>query len=106
MSSQEMYHISPDVIASALKIPRVVQPGYPYISKLANIMMKLFCGKTIKWGKKKNQIPPLSSICEARLFNLVMSHNLLSVSHRNTVCLRRAQFLYAFMTDVSIDLYL
>ena len=50
-----MYHISPDVIASALKVPKVVQLGYSYTSKLANVMMKLFCGKTIKWGKKKNK---------------------------------------------------
>ena len=33
-----------------------------------------------------------------------MSHNLLPVSHRNTVGLRQAQFLYALMTDVTIDL--
>ena len=55
-------------------------------------------------GEKKKTNPTTKFICEVRLFDLVMSHNLLSVSHRNIVCLRRAQFLYAFMTNVSIDL--
>ena len=101
-----MYHISPDVVASALKIPRVAHPGYPYIVQLVPLrdsMMELFCGKTIAWGTKKTNTTTKFT-CEARLFNLVMSHNLLPVSHRNTIFLRRAQFLYVFMTGVSIDL--
>jgi hypothetical protein len=47
---KKMYHISPDVVASALKIPRVAQPGYPYIGQLVPLrdtMMELFYGKTI-----------------------------------------------------------
>jgi hypothetical protein len=51
-----MYHISPDLVASALKIPRVAHPRYPYPGKLVPLpdtMMELFCGKTIEWGKKK-----------------------------------------------------
>ncbi len=66
-----MYHISPDVVASALKIPRVAKPGYPYIGQLVPLrdsMMELFCGKTIAWGTKK-QIPPLSS--HVRLVSLI-----------------------------------
>ena len=101
-----MYHISPDVVASALQIPRVAQPGYPYIGQLVPLrdtMMELFCGKTIAWGTKKTN-DTTEFTCEACLFNLVMSHNLLPVSHRNTFGLRRAQFLYALMTSVSIDL--
>ena len=101
-----MYHISPDVVASALKIPKVAHPRYPYTGKLVPLpdtMMELFYGKTIEWGKKKSN-PTTEFTCEARLFNLVMSHNLLPVSHRNTIFLRRAQFLYVFMTGVSIDL--
>jgi hypothetical protein len=45
---KKMYHISPDVVASALKIPRVAHPGYPYTGKLVPLpdtMMELFCGK-------------------------------------------------------------
>jgi hypothetical protein len=101
-----MYHISSDVVASALKIPRVAQLGYPYIGQLVPLrdsMMELFCGKTIVWGTKKTNTTT-EFTCEARLFNLVMSHNLLPVSHRNTFELRQAQFLYALMTGVSIDL--
>jgi hypothetical protein len=66
-------------------------------------MMELFCGKPTAWGTKKSN-PITEFTCEARIFNLVMSHNLLPVSHRNTVGLRRAQFLYALMTGVTIDL--
>ena len=102
-----MYHISPDVVASALKIPRVAHPRYPYTGKLIPLpdtMMELFCGKTIEQGRKKKSNPTTEFTCEACLFNLVMSHNLLPVSHRNTVSLRQAQFLYAFMTGISIDL--
>ncbi len=39
---KKMYHISPDVVTSALKIPRVAQPGYRYTGKLVplpNTMM-------------------------------------------------------------------
>ena len=66
-------------------------------------MMELFCGKTIAWGTKKTNTTT-EFTCEARLFNLVMSQNLLPVSHKNTFGLRQAQFLYALMTGVSIDL--
>ena len=103
---KKKYHISPDVVAIALNIPRVDQPGYPFIDQLVPLrdnMMELFCGKPIAWGTKKSN-PTTEFTCEAHIFNLVMSHNLLPVSHRNTLGLRRAQFLYALMTGVTIDL--
>ena len=89
---KKVYHISPDVVASALQIPRVAQPGYPYIGQLVPLrdnMMELFCGKPIAWGTKKTNTTT-EFTCEARLFNLVMSHNLLPVSHRNTFGIQRA----------------
>ena len=103
---KKKYHISPDIVAAVLKIPRVDQPGYPFIDQfvpLRDKMMELFCGKPTAWGTKKSN-PTTDFTCEARIFNLVTSHNLLPVSHRNTVGLRRAQFLYALMTGVTIDL--
>uniref|UniRef100_A0A2N9GG56 Putative plant transposon protein domain-containing protein n=1 Tax=Fagus sylvatica TaxID=28930 RepID=A0A2N9GG56_FAGSY len=103
---KKKYHISPDVVATALNIPRVDQLGYPFIDQLVPLrdnMMELFCGKPTAWGTKKSN-PTTEFTCEARIFNLVMSHNLLPVSHRNTLELRRAQFLYALMTGVTIDL--
>ena len=103
---KKIYHISPDVVASVLKIPKVAKLGYPYIGQLVPLrdtMMELFYGKTIAWGTKKTN-DTTEFTCEAHLFNLVMSHNLLPVSHRNTFGLCQAQFLYALMTSVSIDL--
>jgi hypothetical protein len=103
---KKKYHISPDVVAAALNIPRVDKPGYPFIDQLVPLrdnMMALFCGKPTAWGTKKSN-PTTQFTCEARIFNLVMSHNLLPVSHRNTLGIPRAQFLYALMTGVTIDL--
>ena len=76
---KKTYHISPDVVATALNIPRVAQLGYPFIDQLVPLrdnMMELFCGKPIAWGTKKSN-PTTEFTCEARIFNLFMSHNLL-----------------------------
>jgi hypothetical protein len=60
---KKKYHISPDVVAAALNIPRVDQPGYPFIDQLVPLrdnMMELFVVSLLH-GEQKNQIPQHSS---------------------------------------------
>lgn len=100
------YHISPDVIATAFKLPRVSNPTYPFSPNSTpsdNEMISYFCGMPMEWGSTKT----ITTKCftpESRLYNLIMCFNLLPLSHRNTVTKERAKFLYAFMKKVSIDL--
>ncbi len=101
-----VYHICHDVVASALQIPRVPNPKYPFTLSFVpprDKIMKLFCGEAIEWGDRKITSTHNFTF-EAYVFNLIMCHNLLTVSHRNTIPLPQAQFLYAFKTGVSIDL--
>jgi hypothetical protein len=100
------YHISPDVIATAFKLPRVSNPTYPYSPNSApsdNEMISYFSGMPTEWGSTKT-ITTKGFTPESRLYNLIMCFNILPLSHRNTVTKERAKFLYAFMKKVSIDL--
>jgi hypothetical protein len=106
LERKKKYHISPDVVATSFKLPRVCNPGYPFSPKSIptnDVMMTHFYGKPMAWGSSKT-ITTKSFTDESNMYNLIMCFNLLPLSHRNTITKARAKFLYAFMTKVFIDL--
>ena len=102
----KIYHISPDVVSTALQLLRVSEAGYPFApttDPTDDTIMSYFSEKTMAWGSS-SKCGSQSFTAKTRVFNLIMSFNILPLSHWNTLSKSRARFLYAFMKGVSIDL--
>ena len=94
------------MVATAFKLSRVCNPGYPYSPKSTrtdDAMISHFCGKPMAWGSSKT-ITTKSFTDESHMYNLIMCFNLFSLSHKNMITKAQAKFLYAFMIKISIDL--
>ena len=102
----KIYHISPDLVSTALQLLRVSEAGYPFApttDPTDDTIMSYFSEKTMAWGSS-SKCGSQSFTAKTRVFNLIMSFNILPLSHWNTLSKSRARFLYAFMKGVSIDL--
>ena len=94
----EEYVITPNVVASALGIPLVQQPMYPYIeTPHLNDIMSLITSTSISWGTD----PRVTSHELTELnypFFRISCHCIWPISHLHTIPIERCAFLYAFIT--------
>ena len=99
----EEYTITPSVVASALGVPLVRQPVYPYdeTPPLDDIMSYL-TGTSIQWGTD----PWITSheLTEIHyLFFWISCHSIWLISHLHTIPIERCAFLYALVTDAPMS---
>ena len=95
----EEYVITFDVMTSALGVPLVQQPVYPYIeSPPFDDIMSLITGTSISWSTDPR-------ITSARLIELnylffkIYCHCIWLISHLHTIPIERYAFLYNLVTD-------
>ena len=99
----EEYVITPLVVASALGVPKLQQPMYPYdeTPPLDDIMSYL-TGTSIQWGTD----PWITSHELTKihyLFFRISCHSIWPISHFHTIPQERCAFLYAFVTDAPMS---
>ena len=89
----EEYTITPTVVASALGVPMVQHPVYPYDeSPPLDDIMSYLTGTSIQWGSDPRITS--SALSEtAYLFLRVACHSLWPISHLHTIPLERCVFL-------------
>jgi len=86
-------------VATALKVPLVQQPVYPY-TKIPPIddIMSLLTGTTISWGTDlritTHELTELNY-----LFFKIFCHSIWPISHIHTIPIKRYAFLYTLITD-------
>ena len=99
----EEYVITPSVVASALGLPKVQYPMYPYDeSPPLNDIMSYLTGTSIQWGTDP-RITFHELIEIHYLFFRISCHSIWPISHLHTIPIERCAFLYAFMTDVPMS---
>ena len=99
----EEYVIAPDVVASALSVPLVQQPLYPYI-KIPPLddIMSFITGTSISWGTN----PCVTSHELSELYYLffwISCHCIWPISHLHTIPFERCALLYAFITNAPMS---
>ena len=95
----EEYVITPSIVASALGVPLVRQPVYPYSENppLDDIMSCL-TGTSISWGT--NPCITSHELSELNyLFFRISCHSIWPISHLHTIPIERCAFFYAFVID-------
>ena len=98
----EEYVITPQVVASALGVPLVLQPVYPYDKTLPfDDIMSLITGTTIQWGTDPRIIFHELTKLNYQFFR-ISCHSIWPISHLHTIPIERYAFLYALVTDDSI----
>ena len=99
----EEYVITPSVVASSLRVPKVQHPVYPYdkTPRLDDIMSYL-TDTSIQWGTDPRiTFHELTKI--HYLFFWISCHSIWLISHLHTIPIERCTFLYAFVIDASIS---
>ncbi|KAL4649723.1 hypothetical protein ACB092_01G035500 [Castanea dentata] len=95
----EEHIITPTVVASALGVPWVQHPIYPYDeSPPIDDIVSYLTGSSIQWGVD----PQITSheLTEIHyLFFQISCHSIWPISHLHTIPLERYAFLYALVTD-------
>ena len=95
--------ITPSVVASALMVPLVRQPVYPYLETLPlDDIMSYLTGTSIQWGTN----PRITSHGLTKihyLFFRISCHSIWPISHFHTIPLKRCAFLYASVTNAPMS---
>ena len=95
----EEYTITPTVVASALGVPKVQHPIYPYDDSLPlDDTMSYLIGSFIQWGSNP-QITSHELTEIYYLFFWISCHSIWPISHLHTIPIERCAFLYALVTD-------
>ena len=99
----EEFVITLKVVASALGVPLVQQPVYPYTESLPlDDIMSLIIGTTISWD-----IDPRVTSHELTELNYfffrISCHSIWPISHGHTIPIERCVFLYALITDAPMS---
>ena len=91
--------ITPDVVASALGVPLVQQPMYPYTeTPHLDDIMSLITGTSISWGT--NSRVTSYELTELNyLFFRISCHCIWPISDLHTIPIERYAFLYTLITD-------
>ena len=99
----EEYIITPSVVASALGVPKVQHPAYPYNeSPPLDDIKSYLTGTSIQWGTDPRiTFHELTGI--HYLFFWISCHSIWPISHLHTIPIERCVFLYAFVTDVPMS---
>ena len=92
----EEYVITPEVMASALAVPLVQQPVYPYTEP------PHLDDTTISWGTD-HRVTSSKLIELNYLFFRISCHSIWPISHVHTIPIERCTFLYALITDALIS---
>ena len=99
----EEYVITPAIVASALGVPLVQQPVYPYTeTPPLDDIMSFITDTTISWGTN----PRVASheLTELNyLFFGISCHSIWPISHLHTIPIERCAFLYALVTDAPMS---
>jgi len=99
----EEYVITPTIVASALGVPLVKQPVYPYTeTPPLDEIMSFITSTTISWGTD----PRVTSheLTELNyLFSPISCHSIWPISHLHTIPIDRYAFLYALITDAPMS---
>ena len=99
----EEYVITPFLVASALGVPKVQQPMYPYDeSPPLDDIMSYLTSTSIQWGTD----PRITSheFTEIHyLFFQISCHSTWSISHLHTISIKRCAFLYALVIDAPMS---
>ena len=99
----EEYTITPTVMASAIGVPLVQHPIYPYDeSPRLDDIMSYLTGSFIQWGSDP-RITSYELIEIHYLFFRISCHSIWPISHLHTIPLERCAFLYALITDAPIS---
>ena len=99
----EKYTITPTVVASALRVPMVQHPVYPYDkSPPLDDIMSYLTGSSIQWGSDP-QITSHELTDIHYLFFWISYHSIWPISHLHTIPIERCAFLYALVTDAPIS---
>ena len=95
----EEYVITPQVVTSALSVPLVQQPVYPYDEDPSfDEIMSHITGTSIRWGfNPRITTHKLTKL--NYLFFRIACHSFWPISHFHTIPIERCAFLYALVTD-------
>ena len=99
----EEYVIAPSVVATALGVPLVQQPVYPYtkVPPLDEIMSHII-GTSIRWGSDSHitthELTELNY-----MFFQIACHSLWPISHLHTILIKRCVCSYAFVIDAPMS---
>ena len=97
------YVINPAIVATALGVPLVRQPIYPYIeTPPLDDIMSYITSTCISWG-----IDPYVTSHELtelnHLFFQISCHSIWAISYLHTIPIERCAFLYALVTDAPMS---
>ena len=96
----EEYTVTPMVVASALRVPKVQHPVYPYDeSPSLDDIMSYLTGTSIQWGYN----PWITSheLTEIHyLFLQISCHSIWPISHLHIIPIERCAFLYSLSQNV------
>ena len=91
------------VVASALRVPKVQHPVYPYDeSPSLDDIISYLIGTSIQWGSDP-QITFHEMSDNHYLFFWISYHSIWPISHLHTIPLERCAFLYALVTDAPMS---
>ena len=95
--------ITPTAVASALGVPLVQQPVYPFTETLPlDDIMSFITNTTISWGTDPRVISHKLTKFNY-LFFRISCHSIQPISHLHTIPIERCAFLYAFVTDAPMS---
>ena len=97
------YVITPSVVVSALGVPKIQHPVYPYNETPSlNDIMSYLTGTSIQWGTDPRiTFHELTEI--HYLFFRISFHSIWHISHLHTIPIERCAFLYALVTDTPMS---
>ena len=99
----EKYVITPAIVTSALGVPLVWKPMYPYTETLPlDDIMSFITGTSISWGTNpcvtSHELTKLNY-----LFSQISCHSIWLISHLHTIPIERYAFLYALVTNAPMS---
>ena len=99
----EEYTITPTVVASTFRVPKVWHPVYPYdVSPSLDDIMSYLTSTSIQWGTD----PQITShkLTEIHyLFFWISCHSIWPISYLYTIPIERCAFLYALVIDAPMS---
>ena len=94
-------HITPQLVANVLRVPRIEFPDYPSCERLRTVsrdeLMSSFCERPTTWGERL--FTPCQPFAKGpRFMNMVMTFVLHPLSHYDSIIEPRARFCYLFLS--------
>ena len=96
------FTFSENLIAHILRLPRIPDSSYPYITIDKALIASTLCGKPYNWDGKKLTQGELSP--SYRLLNLIITSNIYPRSNHQMISFDKAHFLYCVGNGIPIDI--